>query len=179
MKVLCQERVDIGATAEVVFDYVADLARWPMWFACIVSAQQPENRALARDEEVRLCLQAGKHRWQETFEATRFIRGAFLSFEAVDSAARRIDFRFERRGEVTRLACGIGYPVFGGWVPAGLDAMFRRPRVARELRQSLVHLKNALEDDYPATAHIDDYDATPASRESVERSEDSRAVRVG
>ncbi len=179
MKVLCQERVDISAPAEVVFDYVADLGRWPMWFACIVSAQQPENRALGRDEEVRVCLQAGKRRWQETFETTRFIRGAFLSLEALDSAARRIDFRFERRGDLTRVACGIGYPVFGGLLPAGIDVLLRRPRVARELRQSLVHLKSALEDDQTATAPIDDYGLVPASTESQETIEDSRTVRVG
>jgi len=99
--------------------------------------------------------------------------------EALDSAARRIDFRFERRGELTRLACGIGYPVFGGLLPAGVDAVLRRPRVARELRQSLVHLKSALEDDQTATVPIDDYGFLPASTKSQESTEVTQAVRVG
>jgi len=163
MKVLCSQHVDVRAPAEQVFDYVADLARWPMWFACVVSAQQPQDRPLELDEEVRLCLQAGCRRWQEAFEVTRFIRNAFLSLEALFSAARRIDFRFERRGSLTRLACTIGYPVFGGLLPLAADALFRRPRIARELRDSLTHLKNLLEENATTAAWNEDSELPAAA----------------
>lgn len=163
MKVLCSQHVDMRAPAEQVFDYVTDIARWPMWFACVVSAQQPQDRPLDLDEEVRLCLQAGRRRWQEAFEVTRFIRNAFLSFEALFSSARRIDFRFERRGSLTRLGCTIGYPVFGGLLPLAADALFRRPRIARELRDSLTHLKNVMEENATTTAWNEDSELPAAT----------------
>lgn len=171
MKVLCNQHVDIKAPADQVFAYVNDLGRWPMWFACVVSAQQPQDQPLDLETEVRVCLHAGRRRWQESFEVTRFIRNAFLSFEGLLSAARRIDFRFERRGQLTRLSCAIGYPVFGGLVPIALDALFRRPRVQRELRDSLVHLKNLLEEATTQATWGDDESAwqelraTPAARQ--------------
>jgi uncharacterized membrane protein len=158
MKVLCSQHVDMRAPADQVFEYVADVARWPTWFACVVSAQQPDDRPLDLDEEVCVCLHAGRRRWQEAFEVTRFIRNAFLSFEALFSAARRIDFRFERRGPTTRLGCSIGYPVFGGIVALAADALFRRPRIARELRDSLVHLKNLMEENATAASWVQDSD---------------------
>lgn len=156
MKVLCSQSVDVHAPAEQVFGTVSDIARWPTWFVCVVSAQQPQDRPLGLGEEIRVCLHAGRRRWQESFEVTRFIRNAFLSFEALYSAARRIDFRVERRGQLTRLGCSIGYPVFGGVVPMLADAAVRRRRIARELRDSLVHLKNMLEDNMGATMWNDD-----------------------
>lgn len=156
MKVLCTQHVDIRAPVEVVYDYVCDLARWPMWFACIVSAEQPEHRPLALDREVHFCMHAGRRRWQETFEVTRFIRNAFLSFEALYSSARRIDFRFERRGQRTRFVCSIGYRVYGGLLAAFLDLIGRRRRIAREVRDSLVHLKNMVEESLSSVAWSDD-----------------------
>ena len=156
MKVLCTQYVDVRAPAEQVFAYVADLSRWPMWFGCVVSAQQAEERPLDLDEEVRLCLHAGRRRWQESFEVTRFMRNAFLSIEGLLSAARRIDFRFERRGQLTRLSCAIGYPVFGGLLAVAADALFHRPQIRRELRDSLVHLKNMLEETVNSASWADE-----------------------
>jgi uncharacterized membrane protein len=159
MKVLCSHAVDIHAPAEAVFEHVCDLTRWPTWFACVVSASQPQERLLALGEEIHVCMHAGRRRWQEDLEITRFITNAFLSFEALYSTARRIDFRFERRGQTTRLACSIGYPVYGGVFPATLDAVAGRQRVKKGLRESLVHLKNLLEEKVGASPAPDDLDA--------------------
>ncbi len=159
MKVLCSDTVDIRAPAEAVFDAVCDLNRWPTWFGCVVSAAQPDERPLALGVEIHVCMHAGRKRWQEALEITRFIKSAFLSFEALYSTARRIDFRFERRGQVTRLGCAIGYPVYGGLVPAALDALVGRRRVRVGLRDSLVHLKNVLEEQAGAIVAVDDLDA--------------------
>ena len=167
MKVLCSHAVDIHAPAEAVFDYVCDLTRWPTWFGCVVSASQPQERQLAVGEQVHVCMHAGKRRWQEDLEITRYISNAFVSLEAIYSTARRIDFRFEQRGRVTRLACAIGYPVYGGVVPAVLDALFGRRRVRRGLRDSLVHLKNVLEEQttgVPASEDLDALGVTPVAR---------------
>jgi len=179
MKVLCSHAVDIHAPADAVFAHVCDLAHWPTWFGCVVSAAQPSGGALGVGENVHLCLHAGRRRWQEDFEVTRYITNAFLSLEAFYSAARRIDFRFERRGSLTRLWCAIGYPVYGGMVPAALDAAVGRRGVKRGLRDSLVHLKNLLEERAGATL-TEDLDqlavapiATPASQPPP------RPVRVG
>ncbi|MDQ6780567.1 MAG: SRPBCC family protein [Candidatus Eremiobacteraeota bacterium] len=179
MKVLCSHSVDVRAPAEQVFDTVSDIGRWPTWFVCVVSAQQPQDRPLDLAEEIRVCLHAGRRRWQEAFEVTRFIRNAFLSFEALYSAARRIDFRFERRGQLTRLACSIGYPVFGGMLPELADAALRRGRVARELRDSLLHLKNMLEENAGATLWSDDDLGLPAADAAALRQPvTSEALRV-
>jgi uncharacterized membrane protein len=178
MKVLCSRAVDIHAPAEAIFDYISDLPRWPTWFTCVVSAQQPDNRPLALGEEIHVCMHAGRRRWQENLEITRFIRNAFLSFEALYSAARRIDFRVERRGKLTRLACSVGYLVSGGVVPAMVDAVLTRRRIDRGLRDSLVHLKNVLEEHAGVTEAIDDLDAlavTPIAKPAAA----TQQVRVG
>lgn len=146
MKVLCSTHVDVRAPAELVFEYVCDLSRWPAWLGCVVSAQQPQARPLALAEDIHVCLHAGRRRWQEDFEVTRFIRNAFLSLEAPFSTARRIDFRFERRGQLTRLNCSIGYRVYGGLFASLYDAAIARRRIVRDLRDSLAHLKNMLEE---------------------------------
>ncbi len=157
MRALLCEHADIRTPAEVVFDHVCDLSRWPAWFSCVVWAVQPQHRPLELGEEIHVCMHAGRRRWQEDLEVTRFIRNAFLSFEAFYSAARRIDFRFERRGQLTRLACSIGYPVYGGAFPAMYHAIVKRRQVAKGLRDSLTHLKNVLEEQTGATV-VDDLD---------------------
>lgn len=144
MKVLCSDYADIAAPAEKAFALVTDISRWPVWFSPVVSAQHPESLPVALDEELLVCLHCGRRRWHESFEVTRFVRNAFLSLEGAFSAARRIDFRFEQRAGHTRVACAIGYRVFGV-VPSIVDAAFNRQRVKRELRDSLVHLKGLLE----------------------------------
>lgn len=155
MKVLCADHVDVSVPVERCFSFVSDISRWPVWISSIVSAQHPEARPVAIDEELLLCLHAGKKRWHEHFEVTRFVRNAFLSLEGAYSAARRIDFRFEQRGRQTRVACAIGYPLFGGILTKWLDAMSRRRRVQRELRDSLTRLKGLLEE-HVESATIDD-----------------------
>ena len=146
MKVLCTDYADIAVPAERAFSFVTDVSRWPLWFSPVVCAQQPQDLPLALDEELLLCLHTGRRRWQETFEITRFLRNAFFSLEGSFSAARRIDFRFEQRAAQTRVACSIGYPVFGGIIPALLDATLARPRVRRQLRESVTRLKGLLEE---------------------------------
>ena len=167
MKVLCSHSVDIAAPAEHVFDYVSDLTRWPTWFGCVVSASQLQGSAPALGAEIHVCMHAGRRRWQETFEVTRFITNAFLSFEALYSTARRVDFRVERRGRTTRLGCSIGYPVYGGLAPALFDVLIGRRRVRNGIRQSLVHLKNIVEENVGTVVATDDLDAlalTPVAK---------------
>ena len=179
MKVLCSHAVDIHAPAEAVFERVCDLPRWPSWFGCVVSAAQPQGRSLAVGEEIHVCMHHGRRRWQEDFEVTRFITNAFLSFEALYSAARRIDFRIERRGRIARLSCAIGYPLYGGAVPAIVDFVIGRRRVARCVRESLVHLKNLLEEQV-GVAVADDLDAlavAPVARPVTQPQ--AQPVRVG
>jgi uncharacterized membrane protein len=167
MKVLCSHAVDITAPAEQVFERVNDLTHWPAWFGCVVSASQPQDQALALGVEVHVCMHAGRRRWQETLEVTRFITNAFLSFEALYSTARRIDFRLERRGRITRLGCSIGYPVYGGLAPAIYDVLIGRRRVRNGLRDSLVHFKNIVEEKVGTAVAADDLDAlalTPVAK---------------
>ena len=159
MKTLCTHAVDIHAPADTVFDYVCDLTHWPAWFGCVVSASQPQGEPLGVGQEIHVCMHHGRRRWQEDFEVTRFITNAFLSLEALFSAARRIDFRFERRGRITRLSCAIGYPIYGGIVPVVADVAIGRRRVRSCVRESLVHLKNMLEEKAGVAAVLDDLDA--------------------
>ena len=167
MRVLCSHSVDIAAPAEQVFDYVSDLSRWPAWFGCVVSASQPQDNPLALGAEIHVCMHAGRRRWQETFEVSRFITNAFLSFEALYSTARRIDFRVERRGRSSRLGCSIGYPVYGGLAPALYDVLMGRRRVRNGIRHSLVHFKNIVEEKVGSAVAADDLDAlalTPVAK---------------
>lgn len=168
MKVLCADHIDVAVPVEDAFSFVSDISRWPVWISSVVCAQHPESRPLAQDEHIVLCLHAGRKRWQETFEVTRFLQNAFLSLEGEFSAARRIDFRFERRGSVTRIAWANGYPLFGGILTHWIDGAFHRRRVRRELKDSLIRLKGLLEERVESTALEDGYfyepgaDAVPA-----------------
>ena len=155
MKVLCADHVDVAVPVETVFSFVTDISRWPVWIAPVVCAQHPDSLPVGLNEEFLLCLQTGRKRWHETFEVTRFVQNAFLSLEGTYSAARRFDFRFEQRGNHTRLVYAIGYPLFGGFVPALFDSAFRRRRVARELRDSLARLKGLLEEQVESTGFGD------------------------
>lgn len=161
MKVLCADHVDVAVPVDNAFTFVTDISRWPVWISSVVCAQHPQSGPVAVDEEFLLCLHAGRKRWHETFEVTRLVRNAFLSLEGTYSAARRIDFRFEQRGRVTRVGCSMGYPVFGGFVSAWIDRAFRRRRVRCELRDSLLRLKGLLEERVESMAIGEDfYDAT-------------------
>lgn len=167
MKVLCSHAVDIAAPAEHVFERVSDLTHWPAWFGCVVSASQPQDQALGLGVEIHVCMHAGRRRWQETLEVTRFITNAFLSFEALYSTARRIDFRVERRGSITRLCCAVGYPVYGGLAPAIYDVLIGRRKVRSGVRDSLVHLKNIVEEKVGTAVAADDLDGlalTPVAK---------------
>jgi uncharacterized membrane protein len=146
MRVVCADHVDVAVPVENVFAFVTDISRWPVWISSVVSAQHPQAKPVALDEELLLCLHAGRKRWHEHFEVTRFVQNAFLSLEGAYSAARRIDFRFEQRGTQTRVGCAIGYPLFGGFILRWLDSISRRRRVRREVRDSLSRLKGLLEE---------------------------------
>ena len=157
MKIVCREHIDLSVPVERAFAFATDIARWPMWFGCMVNVHLPETQELELGAVVRICMGQGRRRRQETFEVTRFVRNAFLSLEGELSAARRFDLRFEQRGSASRVSIVNGYPVFGGIFPAMFDAMFRRPRAQRELRDSLVHLRGLLEDNVGSTYHTDDF----------------------
>ena len=146
MKVICLDHVDVRVPVNEAFAFVADISRWPVWISPVVCAEQPQGHRVARDAEIVICMQAGRRRWQETFEVTRLMPNAFLSLEGEFSAARRIDFRFEQRGPQTRVTCAMGYRLFGGTLSRWIDSLGRRRRLRHELRDSLVHLKGMLEE---------------------------------
>ncbi len=146
MKVVCQDHVDLAVPVERAYEFVSDVARWPMWLAFVVNVHPLDEAALHVGSELRICMASGKRRRQEIFEVTRHVRNAFLSIESDLSAARRVDFRFEQRGAMSRLSLAVGYPVFGGVFAEIWDALFVRQMVTRALRESLMHLRGALDD---------------------------------
>lgn len=149
MKAVCSECVDITLPVNQVFAFVADVARWPVWFSFVVSAHcddEPGRAGLAMDQELRICMQRGKRRWQETFDVARFVPNAFVWLEGSLSAARRIEFRFEQRRSGTRVHCAVGYPVYGGAAGRLRDALFTRHGVARDVANSMLQLKSVLEE---------------------------------
>ena len=149
MKAICTECVDVTLPVDRVFGFVADVARWPVWLSFVVSAQcdaQPGRGGLALDQELRVCMQRGKRRWQETFDVVRFVPNAFVWLEGSVSAARRIEFRFEQRRSGTRVHCAVGYPVYGGIAGKMRDALFVRHAVTRDVQLSMLQLKSVLED---------------------------------
>ena len=156
MKIVYRDHVDISVSVERAFAFATDIARWPMWFGCMVNVHLPETQELELGAVLRICMADGRRRRQETFEVTRYVRNAFLSLEGELSAARRFDLRFEQRGTASRISIGAGYPVFGGIFPAMYDALFRRPRARRELHESLTHLRGLLDDGAESRYHVDD-----------------------
>jgi polyketide cyclase/dehydrase/lipid transport protein len=146
MKSICQDHVDLKVPVERAYEFVSDTARWPMWLAFVVNVHPLDEEALHLGSELRICMAAGKRRRQEIFEVTRHVGNAFLSLESDLSAARRIDFRFEQRGAMSRLSLAVGYPVFGGFFPEIWDALFVRPMVRRAVQESLIHVRGALDD---------------------------------
>ena len=164
MKIVYREHIDLSVSVERAFAFATDIARWPMWFGCMVNVHLPESQELELGAVLRICMADGRRRRQETFEVTRYVRNAFMTLEAELSAARRFDIRFEQRGSASRIAISAGYPVFGGIFPALYDAMFRRPRVRRELRESLLHLRGLLDDGAESRSHGDDIPIDEAQR---------------
>jgi uncharacterized membrane protein len=149
MKAVCSECVDVGLPVTQVFGFVSDVARWPVWLSFVVSAHcdgESLSSGLTAEQELRVCMQRGKRRWQETFDIVRFVPNAFMWLEGSLSAARRIEFRFEQRRSGTRVHCAVGYPVYGGAVGRLRDALFMRHGVARDVANSLLQLKSVLEE---------------------------------
>jgi hypothetical protein len=165
MKIVYRDHIDLSVSVERAFAFATDFARWPMWFGCMVNVHLPETQELELGAVLRICMADGRRRRQETFEVTRYVRNAFLSLEGELSAARRFDLRFEQRGTASRISIGAGYPVFGGIFPAMYDALFRRPRVRRELHESLTHLRGLLDDGAESRYHADDL--TPDEEQRV------------
>ena len=143
MKIVCRDHIDLSVSVERAFTFATDIARWPMWFGCMVNAHLPENEAL----ELGAVL--------------------LLSLEGELSAARRFDLRFEQRGSASRISIVEGYPVFGGMIPALFDALFRRPRARRTLHESLVHLRGLLEDNVESKYHAEDFLIDEAARSAA------------
>lgn len=166
MKIVCRGHIDLSVSVERAFAFATDIARWPMWFGCMVNAHLPENEELELGAVLRVCMAEGRNRRQENFEVTRYVRNAFLSIEGELSAARRFDLRFEQRGSASRISIVEGYPVFGGMIPAMYDALFRRPRARRGLHESLLHLRGLLEDNVESKNHADDFLIDEAARTS-------------
>jgi hypothetical protein len=164
MKIVCRDHVDLSVSVERAFAFATDIARWPMWFGCMVNVHLPESQELELGAVLRICLVDGRRRRQEIFEVTRYVRNAFLSLEGELSAARRFDLRFEQRGSASRISISAGYPVFGGIFPAMFDALFRRPRVRREMHESLMHLRGLLDDAAESRYHADDLAAEEPQR---------------
>jgi hypothetical protein len=156
MKIVCREHIDLSVSVERAFEFATDIARWPMWFGCMVNAHLPEDQTLGLGSVLRICMAQGRRRKQEIFEVTRYVRNAFLTLEGELSAALRFDLRFEQRGSASRVSIAAGYPVFGGMFPALYDMAFRRPRARRELRESMLHLRGLLEDRAESKFHFDD-----------------------
>lgn len=167
MKIVCREHIDLSVSVERAFEFATDIARWPMWFGCMVNAHLPEDQSLGLGAVLRICMAHGRKRRQEIFEVTRYVRNAFLSLEGELSAALRFDLRFEQRGSASRISITAGYPVFGGMFPALYDVMFRRPRARRELRESLLHLRGLLEDRGDSKIHFDDVALDDAQKHSA------------
>src|SRR5215467_9731278 len=74
MKILCADHTDVEVPVARVFEFVTDVTRWPVWMPSVVNAQQPDSLPLAVDEELLVCMHAGRRRWQETFEVKRLVR---------------------------------------------------------------------------------------------------------
>ncbi|HEY7981822.1 MAG TPA: hypothetical protein VID19_10100 [Candidatus Eremiobacteraceae bacterium] len=164
MKIVYRDHIDLSVSVERAFAFATDIARWPMWFGCMVNVHLPESQELELGAVLRICMADGRRRRQETFEVTRYVRNAFLSLEGELSAAQRFDLRFEQRGSASRIAVSAGYPVFGGIFPALYDAMLRRPRVRRELHESLLHLRGLLDDGAASRYHADELSMDEAQR---------------
>jgi hypothetical protein len=157
MKAICAQFVDIRLPVEPVFGFVADVARWPMWLAFVVSAQPSEPRSrgeLVTNQEVDICMQRGRRRWHESFDVKRVVPNAVVQLEGSFSAARRLEFRFEQRRDMTRVRCAVGWPVFGGLLGTARDVLFVRHGMARELAHSMAYLKSFLEEaEHPEAAN--------------------------
>ena len=76
MKIVCREHVDLSVPVERAFAFATDIARWPMWFGCMVNVHLPESQELELGAVLRICLADGRRRRQETFEVTRYVRNA-------------------------------------------------------------------------------------------------------
>ena len=91
MKIVCREHIDLSVSVERAFAFATDIARWPMWFGCMVNAHLPEDQELELGAVLRVCMAEGHRR-------RRNARRQRARIAHQHRAARASDERGERRG---------------------------------------------------------------------------------
>ena len=149
---------DLTSSSEAAFALICEVEKWPVWLSFLKSARRVEGGVpLAMGSEVAL-RGAIPGDAQELYEVDQFLPGHIVSLVGAYSLRRRIDFRLERKNELSLLVIRVYYPFYVGIVGSLLDRMTIRRRLDVALEQSLVHFKGLVEfENVPAEDLLADF----------------------
>lgn len=139
------QSVDLDVPAKTAFTFLAEVEKWPVWLSFLRSVRRLEERApLATGTElaIRSSIPGDE---EELFEVERFVEGYILSLVGVYSARRRIEARLEGKTARSKLVLRLDYPTYGGMLASLYDRLTARPRIERQLADSLLHFKGLVE----------------------------------
>lgn len=141
---LLSASVDVQTTAEIAFELLCAVEKWPVWLSFLRSAELIDPAPLGIGSEVMLRSAIPGHA-EQLFEIDHFITNHQLSLVGAYSIRRRLDFRIERKTTRCRLHARLEYPAYGGKLGSLYDALGSGRKLGTQLDESLLHFKHLAE----------------------------------
>jgi len=138
---------DLNVSAEIAFSRICSVQTWPVWLSFVKRAELDDHASvLSYSSDVILAsdLSDGK---EEVFEVEELIAPYLLTLVGAFSCRRRIQFRVESKGDISRVVVKIAYSTYGGLLRKYADHLTFRRKLHSSLSQSLQTFKGLVEHD--------------------------------
>ena len=138
---------ELHVSAEIAFARICSIKTWPVWLSFVKRAEleDPGNTLTHQSDIVLLSeLFDGK---EEVFEVEELIEPYLLTLVGAFSCRRRIQFRVERKDDISRLIVKIAYPSYGNLIGRYTERFMFRRKMQTVLTESLQTFKGLVEHD--------------------------------
>jgi hypothetical protein len=138
---------NLSVSAEIAFSRICSIQTWPVWLSFVRRAEfdgYPGLLTQASDIVLASDLSAGM---EEVFEVEELIEPYLLTLVGAFSCRRRIQFRVDRKDDVSRLTVRIAYSRQGGLLQGFVARFLSRRKLNGLLAQSLQTFKSLVEHD--------------------------------
>jgi len=126
------------APREMVFDYVADSANVPQWFAGVQTFEPLTDLTRGLGSKYAITLNVGRP-ITARFECTEFVENELICVETFDGPQASSRWTFEREGNGTRIRGAFEYTLPGGVAGAAMAGLIK-PFLAVAVRQTTKNL---------------------------------------